>query len=41
MTNETKIQAQVIFNAIMAMSAAYEQMHGEENYLFLYCLKIP
>ena len=31
MTNETKIQAQVIFNAIKAMSAAYEQMHGEEN----------
>ena len=31
MTNETKIQAQVIFNAIKAMSAAYEHMHGEEN----------
>ncbi len=31
MTNETKIQAQIIFNAIKAMSAAYEQMHGEEN----------
>lgn len=31
MTNETKIQARVIFNAIKDMSAAYEQMHGEEN----------
>lgn len=31
MTNETKIQAQIIFNAIKAMSAAYEQMHGDEN----------
>lgn len=31
MTNETKIQAQIIFNAIKAMSSAYEQIHGDEN----------
>ena len=31
MTNETKNQAQIIFNAINAMCVAYEQMHGDEN----------
>jgi hypothetical protein len=30
MTNETKNQAQIIFNAINAMLVAYEQ-NGEEN----------
>ena len=31
MTNETKNQAQIIFNAINAMIVAYEQMHDVEN----------
>jgi hypothetical protein len=31
MTNETKKQAQIIFDAINAMIVAYEQMHGVEN----------
>ncbi len=31
MTNETKNQAQIIFNAINAMCVAYEQIHNDEN----------
>ena len=31
MTNETKIQAQIIFNAINAMIVADQKMHDVEN----------